>query len=423
MFKDISSFLPLPADSDFSLHNIPFGVFSVDHASEKKIGTRIGDTVIDLKQLESLGYFDICYDREKKIFSHEHLNAFAAESLALKKAVRLRIQTLFSQDISPIQTESALISAISYPADRVKMHLPGLIGDYTDFYSSIDHATHVGRLFRDKAHPLLPNYVHLPVAYHGRASSIIPGGQGIKRPQGQILPPDQETPLCRLTRALDFELEMGFFIGEGNVLGEPIRIEQADQHILGLVIVNDWSARDIQKWEYVPLGPFLSKSFATSISPWVVTLEALKSFAVKPRTQTPQPLPYLSYDHDFSLDIQMSVALKTSRMVTPEIICQTRFSSLYWTMAQQLAHHTIGGCNLRTMDLLASGTISGSEPEAMGSLLELTENGAHPLSLSTGEERIYLEDGDEIIMRAFCEKTGIRVGFGELRSTVLSEKM
>ncbi|NNM60499.1 MAG: fumarylacetoacetase [Legionellales bacterium] len=419
MPQSLQAFLPVASDNHFSLHNLPYGIFSLPNAPYKRVGTIIGEYVIDLAMLEQHGLFKNCYDPALFLFNQPSLHTFVSQKKNLQQQVRQTLQYLFSAQTPILRDNETLCQAALHHQAEVIMHLPGQIPNYTDFYSSIDHARNTGKLFRDKDNPLLPNYVHLPVAYHGRASSIICSGQAIKRPNGQILPPNATTPIFSPSKALDFELEMAFFVGQNNPLGEPIKIEQAYDHIFGLVLLNDWSARDIQKWEYVPLGPFLSKSFATTISPWVVTLDALAPFKVKPRTQDPTPLPYLRYDHDFSFDIQLEVALKTNKMTRAEVICRSNFSSLYWTMAQQLAHHTIAGCNMQIMDLIASGTISGTTPESEGCLLERTAAGANPLTLSNGETRVYLQEGDEIIMTAFCQGSGYRIGFGEARGVII----
>jgi fumarylacetoacetase len=302
------------------------------------------------------------------------------------------------------------------------MQLPAVIGDYTDFYSSREHASNVGTMFRGPDNALLPNWLHLPVAYHGRASSIVPNQAAIIRPRGQVLQPGADGPDFCPTTELDFELEMGFFIGPGNRLGEPIPIESAADHIFGLALVNDWSARDIQRWEYRPLGPFLSKSFATSISPWVVPLAALEPFRVPGPSQDPEPLPYLCSSGHWSFDIRLEARLQTAEMAKagyqPALLTQTNFRHLYWNMAQQLAHHTVNGCNLRPGDLLASGTISGTEAGSYGSMLELTWGGERPIILPTGETRRFLEDGDRLTITGWCQGDGFQVGFGEVTGQI-----
>ena len=302
------------------------------------------------------------------------------------------------------------------------MHLPADIGDYTDFYSSRDHASNVGSMFRRRENPLLPNWLHLPVAYHGRASSVVPGGTDIQRPHGQLLPEGASEPVFMASREMDFELEMGFFVGPGNGLGAPIPVSQADDHIFGMVLVNDWSARDIQRWEYRPLGPFLAKNLATSISPWIVTMEALEPFRCPGPAQEPVPLPYLQSEGDRAYDIHLEVSLQSRNMTGPAIISRSNFRRLYWTMDQQLAHHTITGCNMRPGDLLASGTISGPTPDSYGSMLELAWRGTRPVRLPSGEERTFLEDGDRVTLSGWCQGKGYRVGFGEVSGRILTAR-
>jgi fumarylacetoacetase len=299
------------------------------------------------------------------------------------------------------------------------MHLPAEIGDYTDFYASREHATNVGVMMRGPENALMPNWLHLPVAYHGRASSVVVSDTPIRRPRGQVKPDNADRPVFGPSRSLDFELEMGFFVGPGNALGQPIPIAQAADHIFGMVLVNDWSARDIQKWEYQPLGPFLAKNFATSISPWVVTLEALEPFRVAGPAQDPPPLAYLHTSGDWSYDIQLEVWLQGSGMAKPERICRSNSNHLYWNVCQQLAHHTVNGCNLRPGDLLATGTISGPTPDSYGSMLELAWMGTRPLRFANGETRIFLQDGDRVTMTGWCEGPGYRIGFGEVRGEIL----
>jgi fumarylacetoacetase len=298
------------------------------------------------------------------------------------------------------------------------MQLPVRIGDYTDFYSSYHHAHNVGTMLRGPENALMPNWKWLPVAYHGRASSIVMSGADVRRPKGQIKPPDKETPIFSPTRALDYELETAFLIGPGNPLGEPVPIERAIDHIFGIVLMNDWSARDIQTWEYQPLGPFLAKNFCTSISPWVVTLEALEPFRKPLPSQDPEPLPYLRLTNDFLYDIQLEVQLQTERMKSAQVITRSNFQNLYWSISQQLAHHTVGGCNLQPGDLLASGTISGPTEESRGCMLELTWRGANPLKLSSGEERKWLEDGDMLTITGWCDGGDHRIGFGGVSGRV-----
>ena len=408
----LDSFLPIPPDSHFPLENLPLGVFSAP-GGLPRVGTRVGDMVLDLAALVEHGYFDGTVLQGEPVFAQPALNRFMALGRPAWRAVRARLQELLSADNGALR-DSPVLEQVTWPAAQVQMHLPAEIGDYTDFYSSAYHAGNVGRMFRPDREPLLPNWKHLPVAYHGRASSVVLDGTPIRRPQGQILPPGADSPVFGPSRELDFELEMGFFVGPGNVLGQPVAVGEAEAHIFGLVLVNDWSARDIQRWEYRPLGPFLAKNFATSISPWVVTLEALEPFRTPGPEQEPQPLPYLQQPQPRSYDIQLQVTLQSAQMAEPLVISRSNARHLYWSMAQQLAHHTVTGCNLRPGDLLASGTISGPTPDSLGSLLELSWRGQRPLHLPTGETRTFLEDGDTLTLSAWCEGEGYRVGFGEV---------
>lgn len=415
----MKSFIEVPQDSDFPLQNIPFGVFRLKTGGKPICGTAIGNYVVDLSILEAKGFFDNTSICGKEVFSRSSLNFFMSLGRQAWKEVRSTLQNLFSYDNPVIRDDEALRRITLISMEDVDMCLPVEIGDYTDFYSSREHATNVGIMFRGKENALMPNWLHLPVAYHGRASSVVVSGTDIKRPKGQIKPASSDKPVFKSSGLLDFELEMGFFIGPGNKLGEPVNISRASEHIFGMVIVNDWSARDIQTWEYQPLGPFLAKNFATSISPWVVTLDALEPF----RTYGPQmefePLEYLRTDGMNSFDIKLEVYLTTEKCKDPFLISSSNFKYLYWNIYQQLAHHTVNGCNLRTGDLLASGTISGPFAEAYGSMLELTWRGTKPLKLPSGEERKFLEDGDTIIMKAYCTGDDYRIGFGEVRGKIL----
>jgi fumarylacetoacetase len=358
------------------------------------------------------------------IFSQPSLNAFMALGQRNWRAVRQRLVELLRTDSRPLRDDAALRREALLPQAEVEMLLPAAVGDYTDFYSSREHATNCGTMLRGPEQPLTPNWLHLPVAYHGRSSSLVVSGTDVRRPRGQTMPEGATQPRVGLSRALDFELEMGFFVGPGNELGAPIPIEQAPQHIFGLVLVNDWSARDIQKWEYVPLGPFLAKNFATSVSPRVVTLDAMEPFRAAGPQQDPQPLEYLRSPGDWAFDIQLEVTLQSERMGNdlgrPLTICRTNFRRMYWNICQQLAHHTVGGCNLRPGDLLASGTISGGTPDSHGCLLERTWGGKEPLELPDGTLRRFLEDGDRVTFTAWCQRDGYRVGFGELTGRVLA---
>jgi fumarylacetoacetase len=353
-------------------------------------------------------------------FLEPTLNALMAAGRPVWTAARERLTRLLSADEPTLRDDAGLRDAAILPQAAVEMLVPASIGDYTDFYSSREHATNVGTMFRGADNALQPNWLHLPVGYHGRSSSIVVSGAGVRRPMGQYKPADADRPVFGASRSMDFELEMGFFVGPGNPLGEPIPIAEAADHIFGMVLVNDWSARDIQAWEYVPLGPFLGKSFATSISPWVVTMDALEPFRCPGPPQTdPAPLDYLRTPDDRAYDIRLEVLLQSSRMSAPEVIATSNHRYLYWNVCQQLAHHTVNGCNARPGDLYASGTISGPERRQRGSMLELGWRGAEPIRLGNGEERSFLADGDTVVMRGWCEADGLRIGFGEVRGTLL----
>lgn len=417
------SFIDYPADSPFPIQNLPYAIFSPTAASPRRVGVAIGDYVLDLAVLEERGFFkDVpgLTESGRPIFAQPTLNLFMALGRPAWQAVRATLTNLLREDNPTLRDDTALRDRAFYPISAVTLHLPADIGDYTDFYSSREHASNVGTMFRGPENALMPNWLHLPIAYHGRASSIVVSGTDIRRPQGQTKAAEAATPTFGPTRLLDFELEMGFFIGPGNELGRPIPIQQAADHIFGLVLVNDWSARDIQAWEYQPLGPFLAKNFATSISPWVVTLDALEPFRCPGPAQDPAPLPYLQSQGDWAYDIHLEVHLQSQAMTEPTIISRSNFRYLYWNMAQQLAHHTITGCNLQPGDLLASGTISGPTADAYGSLLELTWRGTRPISLPTGEERKFLLDGDRLTLTGYCQGDGYRVGFGEVTGVVLA---
>jgi fumarylacetoacetase len=408
------SFIEISGESHFSLQNLPYGVFSPNIGGERRVGVRIGDYVLDLAALEAAGWLPT----PDKTFTQPSLNAFMALGRPVWKETRAVLQNLLSAD-NPKLRDHALRETALLPIDTVTLHLPVEIGDYTDFYSSKEHATNVGIMFRGKDNALMPNWLHIPIAYHGRASSVVVSGTDIHRPYGQTKANDAPSPTFAPSREMDFELEMGFFVSQGNTLGEPIPIEKAYDHIFGMVLVNDWSARDIQRWEYQPLGPFLSKNLATSISPWVVTMEALEPFRCASPAQDPQPLPYLRTTEDWAYDIQLEIGLQSAAMQKPQVITHSNYRYLYWNMCQQLTHHTITGCNMRSGDLLASGTISGSTPDSYGSLLELTWRGTQPINLPTGETRAFLEDGDRLTMTGWCQGDGYRVGFGEVTGRLL----
>ncbi len=411
----METWIDIPKNSDFSIHNIPFGIFSTKD-SKKRVGTAIGDMILDLKLSSDLGVFDNL-NFDFNVFENEHLNDFISLGKSITNNVRLIIQKELSDSSSVLKNQSNLL----IKQTDAEMHLPLKIGDYTDFYSSIEHATNIGSMFRDPSNPLLPNWKHIPVGYHGRASSIIVSGIDIYRPKGQVLLPDKKTPSFQLSSRVDFELEMGFIIGKNSNLGESISTSEAEDYIFGKVLFNDWSARDIQKWEYVPLGPFLGKSFASSMSPWVVTLEALDLFRIDGPEQNPKVLPYLQYKGLKNYDINLEVAIEPDNS-KESIVSSSNFKYMYWNMSQQLAHHTINGCNLNIGDLMASGTISGKDKGSYGSMLELSWGGKKPVILGDGNSRVFINDNDTVIMRGYCEKNGKRVGFGEVRTKLLGSK-
>jgi fumarylacetoacetase len=406
-------FLPIPVDHPFPIQNLPYGVFS-GREQGLRVGAAIGDYVLDLSVLSEAGLLP-----SYKAFSEASLNAFMACGPTAWHEVRATLQYLLDEETQPLGANRKLRARALIPMQEVTMHLPVAVGDYTDFYSSKQHAVNVGSIFRDKNNPLLPNWVHLPVAYHGRASSVVVSGTPIRRPRGQTKHPEESTPRFEASRELDFELEVGYFIGQGNPMGQPIPVAAAHEHLFGMVLVNDWSARDIQRWEYVPLGPFLAKNLGTSISPWVISFDALQPFRVAGPKQEPAPLPYLSDADDRAYDIHLEVKLQTAAMAEPCTISKTNFKEMYWSINQQVAHHTINGCNLRPGDLLASGTLSGKEKASSGSLLELTWAGKEPLQLPNGEHRSFLEDGDTVILTGYAQGDGYRIGLGEVRGTIL----
>ena len=415
----MKSFINYPQNSDFSIHNIPFGV-AVFNREYIACCTRIGNLVIDLATLYDYGFFDEIEGLNENVFEAYTINEFIELGKPVTNAVRLKIQELLLEG-SSLSHDEKTIEECFYDLDKVQMMMPLHVQNYTDFYSSIEHATNVGKMFRDPANALLPNWKHLPVGYHGRASSIVVSGINFHRPKGQMKPADAEKPIFGASKQLDFELEMAFVLNKNTEIGESISTQEAEDAIFGMVIFNDWSARDIQSWEYVPLGPFLGKNFCSSISPWVVTLEALEPFRTASPKQEPEVLDYLKFEGDKNFDINLEVYLQPENG-EENLICKSNYKYMYWNMTQQLAHHTINGCNVEVGDLYASGTISGSEPNSFGSMLELTWRGQNPLKLSDGTERKFIEDHDTIIMRGFSEKNGIRVGFGEVRGKVLPAK-
>ncbi len=404
--------MTIPQNTDFTIHNLPFGIFSTQ-GTEPRAGVAIGDQIIDLdKALKAklLGGLHLT----DGIFKQAFLNDFISLGQPVWRGVRAKLQQLISENNETLN--SCLVNRI----DAI-MHLPVRIGDYTDFYSSKEHATNVGIMFRGKDNALMPNWTHMPIGYHGRASSIIVSGQPFHRPKGQVLPKNSETPVFSPTKLLDIELEMGFIIGKSTELGETVSTTNAEDHVFGMVLFNDWSARDIQKWEYQPLGPFLGKSFASSISPWIVTMDALVYFKTDTPIQDPTPMDYLKFEGQKSYDIRLEVYLKPDGGEEQKI-SESNHKYLYWTIVQQLAHHTINGCNLNVGDMMASGTISGPTPDSYGSLLELTWRGENPIKLKDGTERKFLQDYDTVTIRGFCEKDGRRIGFGEVTTQILPAK-
>jgi fumarylacetoacetase len=414
----LRSFIEVAPDSHFPIQNLPFGIFK--SAQERaRVGVAIGEFVLDLSVLEELGHFRIPEFQDRRVFSEGALNGFLALGRPAWSKTREVIQYLLAADTPTLRDDGALRNRVFHAQKDVAMQLPARIGDYTDFYSSYHHAHNVGTMLRGPENALMPNWKWLPVAYHGRASSIVASGAAVRRPHGQIKPPDAPAPIFGSSRSLDYELETAFFIGPGNALGEPVPINRATDHIFGLVLMNDWSARDVQAWEYQPLGPFLAKNFCTSISPWIVMLEALESFRKPLPPQDPEPLLYLRAANDFTYDIQLEARLQTASMDAPHVITRTNFQNLYWSIAQQLAHHTVNGCNLQPGDLLASGTISGPTEESRGCMLELTWRGANPLTLPNGETRKWLEDGDSLTITGWAQGDGYRIGFGEVTGRVM----
>ncbi len=417
----LTSWLSVSPESDFPIQNLPFGCFKASDGGWH-VGVAIGDRIVDLHEASAAGFLDDCCDRA--LLQAPALNPFLGAGPDVWTLVRTRLSTLLRVDGDARLRDGRLDRLLVKRNDAV-LRVPMEIGDYVDFYSSLEHATNLGRLFRPDAEPLLPNWKWLPVGYHGRSASIVIDGTPIRRPWGQRKAPAASAPEFGPSRRLDIELEMGFVIGPGNELGRPIPIANAENHIFGFVLVNDWSARDIQAWEYQPLGPFLGKSFATTVSPWIVAVEALEPFRVTATSQDPAPLDYLKLEHPWSYEVDLAVDLQTERMrehgLPPQAISLTSFRDIYWNAAQQLAHATVNGAVTRPGDLYASGTISGSKPGTQGSLIELTWNGERPIELRSGEKRTFLEDGDEVALRGWCEKAGARrIGFGSARGRIVN---
>ena len=413
----LRSFLTIAADSDFSIHNLPYGIFSETKDGVRRAGVAIGDKVLDLAALEEAKLLTLTGG---PYFNKPTLNDFIESGRDNWTAARSQVQSLLSAETATLRDDEQLQAKVLFDQSSVCLHLPLHVPGYTDFYSSKEHATNVGTMFRDPKNALLPNWTELPVGYNGRASTIIVSGQDVVRPSGQIKPNADERPIFSACRRLDFELETAFVVGKPNHIGQPISIDDAWEHIFGMVLLNDWSARDIQKWEYVPLGPFNAKTFASSISPWIVTLDALAPFKTDLPVQEPKPLAYLrEHNSDTTYDINLSVEILAEKADEPTVVCNTNFKHMYWSMAQQLTHHTISGCSVQVGDLMGSGTISGPTSDSYGSMLEIAWNATKPVTLSNGETRTFIEDGDTVIMKGYSEKDGIRVGFGEVRGTLL----
>jgi fumarylacetoacetase len=410
-----SSFLNIPNGHPFPLYNLPYGVF--EHKGKTSIGVAVGDYVLNLTLLEEKGLLKVEALAGKKVFNQTTLNAFLATGKPCWNAVRQFLMNLLNSNTPDLRDNAALQAELLIPQSQIVMKMPVHVGGYTDFYSSIEHATNIGKLFRDPANPLLPNWRHIPVGYDGRASAIVVSGTKIRRPKGQ-LKIGEDAPICEPTRQFDTEIELGFIIGTGNDLGTPVSINAAADHVFGVVMLLDWSARDIQRWEYVPLGPFLGKNFGTTISPWVVTMEALQPFCVDGPEQSPKPLPYLQ-KQNINFDIDLHLQIKTPKMDAYQEISHTNYKYMYWDIAQQVAHHTVNGCNLQPGDILGTGTISGPTPDSYGSLIELTWNGANAIHLNSGEERVYLADNDSMQLVAMATKGDLCIGFGSAEATVL----
>jgi fumarylacetoacetase len=413
----LRSFIPIDPASDFPIQNLPYGVFSARDGLAPRVGVAIGDYVLDLWELEQDCRLDV---GPLGVFSNPSLNPFMALGPGVWSKTRARISELLRQDHAELRDNDALRGRALVPMKDVKLHMPFAVAGYTDFYSSKEHATNVGVMFRGKDNALQPNWLHMPIGYNGRASTVVVSGTKVRRPRGQLKPPSAEVPSFGACKRLDFELEMGVVIGQASAMGEMISESQAEEMIFGFVLLNDWSARDIQQWEYVPLGPFQAKAFATSISPWVVTREALAPFRLQGPEQTPVPLPYLRQTLANNYDLALEVGLRAGAMNEAHSICRTNFKYMYWSSVQQLMHHASSGCAMNVGDLLGSGTISGPEKSQRGSLLEISWNGTEPLDLPGGITRSFLDDGDSLVMRGWCQGDGYRVGFGEVEGTILS---
>jgi fumarylacetoacetase len=410
------SWIEVPKNSDFPIQNIPFGVF-LTKEDVITIGTRIGDCAIDMGALQQLGYFE-GIDLTDDMFMQDTLNDFISDGKKTWRLVRNRLSELFDSENPLLRDNKEHREIIIFKMEDIEMQLPVLIGDYTDFYSSKEHATNVGKMFRDPENALLPNWLHIPVGYHGRSSTIVPSGIPVHRPMGQTLPNGETSPVFGPSRLVDFELETAFITTDVNVMGENILINEAEDYIFGMVLLNDWSARDIQKWEYVPLGPFLAKNFASSISPWIITMDALEPFRTKGPKQEPTPLPYLQQKGKHTYDINLEVYLKPEN-AEASLISKSNFKYMYWSMSQQLTHHTSNGCRVNSGDMMGSGTISGPTEDSFGSMLELTWGGKNPITMKDGSERKFINDNDTVTIKGYCQNSSTRIGFGEVSSKLL----
>jgi fumarylacetoacetase len=410
------SWLDVAENSDFPIQNIPFGVF-LTKEDVITIGTRIGDYAIDLGALQQLNYFE-GIELTDDMFMQDTLNDFISDGKKTWRLVRNRISDIFEINNPKLRDNAEHREIVIFKMEDVEMQLPVLIGDYTDFYSSKEHATNVGKMFRDPENALLPNWLHIPVGYHGRSSTIVPSGIPVHRPMGQTLPNGETSPVFGPSRLVDFELETAFITTDANIMGENIPVNEAEDYIFGMVLLNDWSARDIQKWEYVPLGPFLAKNFASSISPWIVTMDALEPFRCKGPIQEPMPLPYLQQKGKHAFDINLEVYIEPEN-VAPTLVSKSNFKYMYWSMSQQLAHHTSNGCRVNSGDMMGSGTISGPTQDSFGSMLELTWGGKNPIKMADGTERKFINDNDTVTMKGFCQNSSVRIGFGEVSSKLL----
>jgi fumarylacetoacetase len=413
----LRSFIDVEATSDFPIQNLPYGVFSAKDGLAPRVGVAIGDYVLDLWQLAQDCRFDVV---EPAVFAASQLNPFMALGPKVWSNTRARISQLLRHDYPELRDNEKLRKRALVPIADVKLHMPIAVSGYTDFYSSKEHATNVGVMFRGKENALQPNWLHMPIGYNGRASTVVVSGTPVRRPRGQLKPPTADVPSFGPCKRLDFELEMGVVVGQPSAMGEILTETQAEEMIFGFVLLNDWSARDIQQWEYVPLGPFQAKAFATSISPWIVTREALEPFRLPGPVQDPTPLPYLRQAQPNNYDLQLDVDLRVAQMSEAVRICRTNFKYMYWSSVQQLVHHASSGCAMNVGDLLGSGTISGPDKHERGSLLEISWNGTEPVELASGIVRTFLEDGDSLVMRGWCQGDGYRVGFGEVEGTILA---